>query len=320
MASIQYRDSGAYGYEGATAPQGYFPGEEQGGYAPAPPVYHSPHPMQRWVNMAGAGTSLALVLGLVVWGYQLAVRDVSGVPVVRALEGPSRIAPEDPGGDLAGHVGLSVNAVAGSGSAAPGPERVTLAPEAVGLTEDDLPMGQMGLVEQLNTDRSAAVEAALEVAYRVPAPDAAPAPEAAPPQQTPGLLPASVPGLAKSPFPPKRPARDLVAAAVARAAAGGTVEAAAVVEVDPASLPDGTRLVQLGAFDSAEIARGEWDRIAIRFEALMADKRRVIQAASSGGRTFYRLRVEGFADVTDARRFCAALVAEGTNCIPAQVR
>ena len=111
-----------------------------------------------------------------------------------------------------------------------------------------------------------------------------------------------------------------MAAAVARAAAGGTVEAAAVVEVDPASLPDGTRLVQLGAFDSAEIARGEWDRIAIRFEALMADKRRVIQAASSGGRTFYRLRVEGFADVTDARRFCAALVAEGTNCIPAQVR
>lgn len=317
MASIHYRDSGAYGFEGASAPHGYFQGDEPGGYAPEPPVYHSPHPMQRWVNMAGAGTSLALVLGLVVWGYQLAVRDVSGVPVVRALEGPSRIAPEDPGGDLAGHVGLSVNAVAGNGSAAPAPERVTLAPEAVDLTEDDLPMGQMGLVEQLNTDRSAAVEAALEVAYRTPAPDIEPAPAAT---DAPAYLPASVPGLAKSPFPMKRPARDWVAEADARAAAGKPAEVAAVVEVDSASLPDGTRLVQLGAFDSAEIARGEWDRVAARFEALMAGKRRVIQAASSGGRTFYRLRVEGFADVTDARRFCAALVAEGTNCIPAQVR
>jgi hypothetical protein len=331
MAITPPRSGGGYGYEGAETPAyGYAPGD----YAPADPGLSAPHPMQRWINLAGAASSVALILGLVVWGYRLAVRDVSGVPVIRALEGPARIAPEDPGGDLAEHVGLSVNAIAGTGLAAPGPERVTLAPEGAGLSEDDLPMGQMQLIERLNADRSASVEAALEVAYRAPAteiadpaaepePAAAAAPDAAQPDlaAAPATIPASVPGVTRSAFPLRRPARDLAAEAAASAVAQTLSPAAAApVDVDPASLPEGTRLVQLGAFDSEEIARVEWDRAASRFEALMDGKRRVIQAASSGGRTFYRLRVEGFEDVAAARRFCAALVAEGTNCIPAQVR
>ena len=50
------------------------------------------------------------------------------------------------------------------------------------------------------------------------------------------------------------------------------------------------------------------------------EKRRVIEKATSGGRTFYRLRAEGFADLPDARRFCAALVAEKADCIPVVTR
>ncbi|MEZ5884853.1 MAG: SPOR domain-containing protein [Paracoccaceae bacterium] len=57
-----------------------------------------------------------------------------------------------------------------------------------------------------------------------------------------------------------------------------------------------------------------------QFGALMEGKQRVIQEASSGGRVFYRLRVHGFDDLAAARRFCAALVAEQANCIPAAVR
>ena len=45
---------------------------------------------------AGALTSVALVAGLGIWGYDLAMRDLNGVPVVAALEGPMRVAPEDP--------------------------------------------------------------------------------------------------------------------------------------------------------------------------------------------------------------------------------
>ena len=59
--------------------------------------------MSHLVHLAGATCSVALVIGLAVWGYKLAVRDVSGVPVVRAMEGPMRIAPENPGGEVADH-------------------------------------------------------------------------------------------------------------------------------------------------------------------------------------------------------------------------
>ena len=38
-----------------------------------------------YANAAGAVVSLALLVGVGIWGYQLLVRDVSGVPVVRAL-------------------------------------------------------------------------------------------------------------------------------------------------------------------------------------------------------------------------------------------
>ena len=88
------------------------------------------------------------------------------------------------------------------------------------------------------------------------------------------------------------------------------------LDVDPATIEPGTRLAQLGAYDSVETANKEWDRFAARFRDYMTDKKRVIQKASSGGRTFYRLRVMGFDDIAEARYFCAALLAEKAECIP----
>ena len=285
---------------------------------------------QSWVQWAGAATSAALVLGVLVWGYKLAVRDVSGVPVIRALEGPARMAPENPGGDLADHVGLAVNEVAGSGVAAPGPDRVVLAPPPTDLAPDDAPMAALRPLPEAGEAPAPEPEAAAAPVV-APVPDLSappteampdPAPDAAATAETTaqGAIPADVPGLARSPRPQPRPGRDLEAEAAALAVAralGGTPE---VEELDPASLPAGTRVVQLGAFDSPEIARAEWDKVAARFEALMAGKKRIVQEAVSGGRSFWRLRVEGFADVEAARQFCAALVAEGANCIPTVIK
>jgi hypothetical protein len=98
------------------------------------------------------------------------------------------------------------------------------------------------------------------------------------------------------------------------------VETAASTEIDPASLPAGTRLVQIGAFDSPETARAEWTRLEARFGDYLYGKGRVIQRASSGGRVFYRLRAHGFADLSDARRFCSAFVAQNVDCIPVVTR
>ena len=107
---------------------------------------------KRLVNMSGALCSVALVLGLGLWGYQLAVRDVAGVPVMRALIGPMRVAPVDPGGDQASHQGLSVNAIAATGTAAPVSEQLTLAPRATELQPDD----GTGLQASVGSDEEAA--------------------------------------------------------------------------------------------------------------------------------------------------------------------
>ena len=93
-----------------------------------------------------------------------------------------------------------------------------------------------------------------------------------------------------------------------------------MTEVAADTLPAGTRLAQLGAFESPEVAREEWARLNVKFEDYLEDKDRVIQKAESGGRTFYRLRAMGFDDLNDARRFCSVLVAENADCIPVTTR
>ncbi len=324
----------------------------------------------RLVNVAGALASLTLVVGIGVWGYKLMVRDVSGVPVVRALEGPMRVLPEDPGGRPADNQGLAVNTVAAEGTAAPPPDRLALAPRPVDLTDEDAPMGKLGpaptkasvdreavaafrdgrvdaLVRELTDETVTATTG--EPAPRQPrvasepivqparlddgAPQrqaalAAPVPERMTDQDTAASEPVQpavldAPGVRRSLRPVSRPARLVSADAMGAdvmAALSAAQDAVARIDVDPDSVPEGARLAQLGAYDSPEVARAEWDRLNARFGDYMDGKKRVIQKASSGGRTFYRLRAMGFDDLSDARRFCSALVAENADCIPVTAR
>lgn len=307
----------------------------------------------RIVNVLGAVASLALVAGVAVWGYKLVMRDVSGVPVVRAVEGPMRVQPENPGGTPADHQGLAVNAVAAVGTAAPPADRLILAPRPVSLTEEDAPMGALkptpavlkteetitdqqaaalrqnavdSLVSELSDDVPTAAEpetgvqlAALAMPEDEPAID--PADLAA---QLPDPELAVLPGVRRSLRPLTRPAGLRRAApvkgAIDTAAVNAAVKSALGLDVDPETLAKGTRLAQLGAFESPDVARAEWDRLYRRFGEYMQGKQRVIQKTSSGGRTFYRLRVHGFADLSDSRQFCAALVAQDADCIPVAVR
>lgn len=303
------------------------------------------------VNWAGAVVSLGLVVGMGVWAYQLTMRDVSGVPVIRALEGPMRVAPADPGGVQAQHQGLAVNRIAEGGEAAPVPDRLVLAPPPVDLNDvalvsasapailapsgpsaamtDDAPgasadtaLSAVPTAAAVNAQTQALIDrliARAEPLAPVTAPAAAPADTpadtAAPIAAQPAvqIIPASVPGPARSLRPATRPASLSLARAIPPAAA-------TVAEVDAASLAEGTRLVQLGAFDSPEIARAEWDRLTARFPDYFAGRSRVIQQASAGGSAFYRLRAHGFEDLAASRRFCAALMAQSAPCIPVTVR
>lgn len=289
--------------------------------------------LQRGINLAGAVTSLALVVGLGIWGYKLAVRDVNGVPVIQALDGPMRIAPDDPGGEVADNQGLAVNNVAAVGIAAPPPEKLVLAPRPVELAPEDT-AGLGGLTMPGLSEASAPVaaltaDADLALAAVPPTESADPTEVAIDaalaealgevPDET--LVidetadfqaePAPEGAITVSPRPRSRPgAREAVAAPVE------AVAMASVNEVDPSTIAKGTRLVQFGTYDTAEEARAEWVRLQGRFGELMSAKAMVVQPAESGGRTFYRLRAHGFEGEDDARRFCSAFVTEDAVCIP----
>ena len=91
--------------------------------------------------------------------------------------------------------------------------------------------------------------------------------------------------------------------------------------IDPSNLSKDTPMVQLGAFESARIAKSEWAWISRRFESYFEGKGPVIQRrATSGGKVFYRLRAVGFEDMDAARRFCSLLKAENIDCIRVAAR
>ncbi len=312
------------------------------------------------VNYAGAAVSLALIAGVSVWGYKLIVRDVSGIPVVRAMEGAMRIAPQDPGGDVVRHAGLAVNAVAAEGGAAEPGDTLLLAPTTTQLSEEDIAVQPMAEADEVRATDVA--EGATEV--EVPtALNAEPPADSGPlnaddilalaDQIAAGATPMTalaagesvdaevqldgetvttlsapavnpnVPGVAVSLRPVVRPG-NLVQATPASASipmtaepAAAAPEAVATAAITPASsIPAGTHLVQLGAFPDADQAATEWTRLFGLFSEFMAGKTLVILEATSGGQTFYRLRASGFPEMSDARRFCASLIADNADCIP----
>lgn len=289
---------------------------------------------RRLVNLAGAVCSVALIAGLGIWGYQLAVRDVTGVPVMRAMAGSMRVAPADPGGDQASNQGLSVNAVAATGTSAPVAEQLTLAPRAVELMPDDT--SGLGVMASDQTGQSDLVPINMSISGQA-SPGTGPATEMAPLEEGASTLLDAETGevVEVAAADVEAPTGAAVARSLrpqARPTSMAAVEAAAPVNVETVSAPAapteisadtlevGTRLAQLGAFDTPELARERFQDLQGQFAELMAGKAMVIQSAQSGGRTFYRLRAHGFPGDDEARRFCAALQAESTDCIPVAQR
>lgn len=320
------------------------------------------------LNWGGAFLSIVLIAGLATWGWNLWVRDVTGIPVVRALEGPMRVASENPGGLASEYQGLTVNRIAEERAALAPSEQVVLAPAPATLDEgEDLAMAQLPAVP---TEYTAAADigeperfdlaedaGAFEAAELATVPDLTEtdeviaALEAEPGDVSP--LPASIDGESEpvvTVVPTDQPSATDLAVAAALSDLGlkpepavVKIEAAArvplatprplvrpaslqrvslsepVVTEDPAvadTIASGTRLVQLGAYASPEIAKIEWANMEAKFGDYMVGKEIVVQPAQTGGRSFFRLRAMGFDDLSDARRFCSVLVAEGANCIP----
>ena len=296
------------------------------GFAPSGDVSRTNNIM----NFAGAGLSLALILGVSFWGYKLIMRDVSGIPVVRAMEGEMRVLPDNPGGAVASHTGLSVNEVAALGEVGGPEDRLVLAPTTSGLAQEDLdaqPVAEAGEMRATAAvaDPSATLASAdvpelatMEVDEILALADQIAAgadPIIDEEATTADTISASVPGVSRSLRPIIRPASLRVVAASAPVPAAPAATNSDEVAVSTTNFAAGTNLVQLGAFPSPELAATQWALIEGRFDTLIDGKDRVIQVSDQSSGTWYRLRASGFADRAEARRFCAALEAEGADCI-----
>jgi cell division septation protein DedD len=95
-----------------------------------------------------------------------------------------------------------------------------------------------------------------------------------------------------------------------------SVAAAAPATPRVAMLPrpsGGRYAVQIGAFDTLDVAQASWDRSARRI-GMLRDYTPSTATVVSGGAMFHRLSVSGFATRAEAIRVCETLRARGGTC------
>ncbi len=283
-------------------------------------------------NVLGGTLTVTMVVALGVWGYRLTTRDVSTIPVVTAIQGPMRVAPEDPGGLRTEHQGLAVNLVAAGGGAGAPPDRLVLAPDPDDLTDEDLPRSRLSDVASEGASVPPPSGAETPRAGNSDSPFMSGDPAEAEALSTEGHLTADgsetsgddvpVPdsGVTRSPLPRPRPDRDLAARTIAMVVARSVSAEDRSIEVEASSIPAGTPLAQFGAYDSPEIARGEWERLRRRFPDFLHGRGWFVEETVSGGRSFFRLRTTGFDGLGESKRFCSFFTAEGQDCVVVEMR
>lgn len=226
--------------------------------------------------------------------------------VITAPEGPVRVAPPD-SAPATPFTGLNVyndpvapeieaksSALAKAPPPPPAPATTKQAPAAAPAEPPAIRLSQAAPATPPAPAPAAKAPAAAPPPPPAPAakaPAAAPAP-AAPPVQTAQA--------ARPPQPAAAPPAPAAAPPAPAAGAGRAVSGAAVL--------------QLGAFESQELANGAWATFRSRYEAL-GQLAPDVQRADLGAKgVVYRLRAGPFADRTAAADACAQLKAAGGNC------
>ena len=279
----------------------------------------------------GAALSLFLLAGAIGWSYQLIVRDVNQIPIVRAQLGPLRVAPDNPGGLTAANQGLSVTQLAVNEKPLLSNE-IYLAPAAEILNEENL---ALKVKEEYESNK---VDGAFEI-KEVNAENSMNL-EALPDQKEVDSRSNDVGVLSKAAFSQKKieienavslalsitndPDKSLSWLRPKIRPAGfyrnGNITEDQIVSNEPMpKLPIGSAVVQLGAFESKSLAESEWQRFEKILGSILIPKKMVVQKAESGGKIFYRLRASGFSDISDARQFCTA-ISDKVACIPVVTR
>ena len=280
---------------------------------------------------AGAALSLSLLAGAIGWSYQLIVRDINQIPIVRAQLGPLRVAPDNPGGLTAANQGLSVTQLAVNEKPLLSNE-IHLAPAAEILNAENLAPKITEDVKS-NTDdetfeiKEVNAESSLNLTVLSNEIEA-------------GSRSKEEAFLSKVAFSQKKmEIENAVSLALSISDDQLASSTSLRPKIRPKSFngnnktsldqvatnelmskpPMGSAMVQLGAFENKNLATSEWQRVENLLGSILISKKMVVQKAESGGKIFYRLRASGFDDISDARQFCTA-ISDKVACIPVVTR
>ena len=279
----------------------------------------------------GAALSFFLLVSAIGWSYQLIVRDINQIPIVRAQLGPLRVAPDDPGGLTAANQGLSVTQLAVNEKPllsneihlAPAAEILNAEHLALQVTEDVKSNTYDGTFEikEVNAENSINLkEVSNEIEVDTGSKKEVVLSKVAFSQKKIEIENAVSLALSitDDPVDSLTLLRPKIRPMISRLNNKTTGDQ--VVNNEPISnLPIGSAVVQLGAFENKNLAKSEWQRFEKLLGSILFSKKMIVQKAESGGKIFYRLRASGFDDISDARQFCSA-ISDRVACIPVVTR
>jgi cell division protein FtsN len=234
---------------------------------------------------------LAMFAGFVWLAYSEGVsRGRSEAPVVTADAGPTRVAPQNPGGTAQPYKGFKVYEQP--------------APPDEDTAQNSAPAAAQSA--KTTSAPPAAMTKAPEPAAKTPAAKAA----AAPPKPAPAAKVA-----AAAPKPAPAAVKSQARATEQPAAPVGPATAPPKPLNTAAAAPAGSIVLQIGAYKSRADADTAWTIYKSKHAALLAGYSPNIEQADLGDKgTWYRLRIAGFSSRDVALALCDRLKADGGSC------
>ena len=257
--------------------------------------------------------SIFLLGGFLYWGYSAFVQSESKVTIITAPDGPLKVLPEDPGGNLASHLGFSVNSVQESGQVAGPSAKIFLAPPAISVQESDLRSlsgfgdsnGAIDLKSSIN-DALAGIfkdtDTLSEVTFLKNL------------KEIPIKKDIVENTTVSNSFarPEKRPVK------IVSATLHQDLVAQIVLNQVKASMVDSEDelMVHLGSFKNKVLASADVENFVVRHKGYLTDKTVFLQKSETGGRSIYRMRAIGFSNTSETKKFCVIINSFGNDCIP----
>ncbi len=282
--------------------------------------------------LLGVAAAVVVAFSAVIWSaYHQGVREGGrdAPPLILADEQPFRERPANPGGEPTPHLDIEVfERLEGAGADATARAQapaIELSPEedaapAEGEASEETVefAGEVDLAEvSLETEPADPDPPAAETQAEADDPPEEAAPEAEDATvEFAGAFEPDAPQIRLRPAPPGEAAAEAVAETVAEAAS--EPQDSVVREVPPVANAEGPLYyVQLASHRSREAAENDWFQIQSESADLLGERQPLIIEVDLGDRggVWYRIRLDGFEDRTDANAFCDLLRGRGQNCL-----